>query len=228
MIKIDLTPVVGNYDSFTQAKFDYGPTTLIPIFEIEIENVPDDEYIKNGIDWSIKQSTNNSLRIPTFQAVTNDDDKLNLLVNEISDEAIFKMFDELDGVNKRIFSGYYGYDTSKPSSEFFKRNLNINKDILKDNNINVFPPHFDGRNTFGTIIINLTDNETATQFFDYRDKNKLIYTAPTQKGKGVFWINCETTFHGYGIDINNIQSSTGLVRNDFRYALLANITLKII
>ena len=45
------------------------------------------------------------------------------------------------------------------------------------------------------IRINLVDNETATQFFNYKtftpETQTPIYTSPTEKGSGVFLINCD-------------------------------------
>jgi hypothetical protein len=77
------------------------------------------------------------------------------------------------------------------------------------------------------MIINLVDNETSTQFFDFRNDEKLMYSAPTKKGKGVIWINCELTSHGYSYDVENPKSDFGIIREKNRYALLTTYMLNI-
>jgi hypothetical protein len=218
MIKLAETPVVGNYDSFSQIKFDYGKQSLIPIFELEVEHLPSEDFIKNKINWDDFQSPNNSKRIPTFELSKEIQQELNPFLEQFSFDNIMKMLDELGKFNPNMFN-YWGYDKSKPPSDFFSKALEVNIVLVKDKPNNEFSPHFDSRNTFGTMIVNLCDNEYATQFFDYSDvtpvikqkvdmslvdwehrfDNLVIYETPKEKGKGMFFINCEETFHGVGI-----------------------------
>jgi len=238
MIKLKQTPVVGNYDSFEQAKFDYMDESLIPVFELSIDNVPTDDYIKNGINWELKESNNDTKRIPIFELDTETKNKLQPLLEQFSYDNVMNMLDELATINTNMFN-YWGYDKSKPASLFFRDNLDINISIVKDKPTNRFSPHFDGRNTFGSIIVNLIDNQVGTQFFDYgsacafykkdrttisleqwenRFTDTLIYEAPKEKGKGIFFVNCETTFHGVGVNANTDRE---------RYALFVMLNLKL-
>ena len=77
------------------------------------------------------------------------------------------------------------------------------------------------------MVINLVDNETSTQFFDFRNNNKLMYNAPTKKGQGVIWINCELTAHGNSYDVENPYLDFGIVREKNRYALLTTFMVNI-
>jgi hypothetical protein len=239
MIKVNKQPVIGNYDTFDEATYDYTTKALVPVFELEIDNVPTDDYIKTGITWDSNESNNNTKRIPIFELDTETKKELEPLLEQFNEDGIMNMLDELATINPNMFN-YWGYDKSKPASLFFRNNLDINISLVKDKPTNVFDPHFDGRNTFGTMIVNLTDNIVGTQFFDYgaitdfykkfketggggmdwhnRFANHIIYEAPKQKGKGIFFVNCETTFHGVGVDSNSDKE---------RYALMVMLNLKL-
>ena len=238
MINLTKTPVVGNYKTFEDAKFDYSNEELIPVFELHIENIPTDDYIKNEIDWDSKESSNtNSKRIPIFELDNETKKKLEPLLEQFNQDSIMNMLDELSILNPNMFY-YWGYDKSKPPSKFFSRILEINTFIAKDKPTNYFSPHFDGRNTFGTIIVNLVDNQFGTQFFDYGDVSNVIkqkvdmslidwnhkfdnlikYEAPKEKGKGIFFVNCETTLHGVGVGAKSDRD---------RYALFIMLNLKL-
>jgi len=122
---------------------------------------------------------------------------------------------------------YWAYDWSNPFADFCEKNIVINNSIIRDTIQKTIPPHFDCRQTFATMIINLIDNETSTQFFDFRNNNKLMYSASTKKGKGVIWINSELTSHGYSYDTENPDSEFGIIREKNRYALLTTYMLNI-
>jgi hypothetical protein len=57
-------------------------------------------------------------------------------------------------------------------------------------------PHLDNRNMFGIMILNIVDNppNTGTEFS--KDENgNVLYTSPTQKKAGCFFINTHETWH---------------------------------
>ena len=238
MINLNKKPVVGNYNTFEEANFDYTDKSLVPVFELEIQNIPTDDYIKTGINWDSKESNNNTKRIPIFELDNETKKELEPLLQQFNEDGIMNMLDELASINPNMFN-YWGYDKSKPASLFFRNNLDINISLVKDTPQNRFDPHFDTRNTFGTIILNLTDNSVGTQFFDYggisafykldrssisleawenRFVKHIIYEAPIGKGKGIFFVNCENTFHGVGVDSNSDKE---------RYALMVMLNLKL-
>jgi hypothetical protein len=205
----------------------YSVNDPIPIFEVSIDNLPDDDFIINDIDWEYGRSLNQKrVGHPFYDVKTTDTDIIQRIANEIDDEYIFKLFDAIKADNNSVFN-YWAYDWNNPFSEFCKNNIHINKSLIRDSNEVKLNPHFDCRQTFATMIINLVDNETATQFFDFRNDNKLMYTAPTKKGEGVLWINNEFTLHGNSFDVENPYSDFGLPRERFRYAILVTFMITI-
>jgi hypothetical protein len=240
MKQVNRNPVVGNYDTFDKVSFAIDNRALIPVFEVSIENLISEDFIKNEIDWDKNETLASSNRILVSEKETIIKQKLKPLLEQISKENIMKMIDELISINPNMFS-YWGtvvYDNDKPPSNFLSKILDISIFLVKDSNENKLDPHFDSRRRFGTIIINLIDNNVSTQFFDYAriagfykyqkndiDVNQptkfidgLIYEAPTKAGTGVFWINCETTLHGVGINQNTPKD---------RYTIMVNLNLKL-
>jgi hypothetical protein len=239
MLKVTTSPVVGNYTSFLDATFDYSSTSLIPAFEVSIDNPLSSDFIKNEINWADKEKENNNKDINSTRISLHEMDettlkKLEPVLEQVSKDNIMRMLDELVAIRPDMFN-YWGYDKSTPASIFFSRILDIKVHLVKDNTNNKFSPHFDGRNSFGTIIINLMDNEVATQLFDYGEisyfyKNivnsnwenrfidNIIYEAPKENGNGIFFVNCETTFHGVGMGANPTRD---------RYTLFVMLNLNI-
>ena len=206
---------------------EYIVNNSIPIFEVSIENLPDDDFIINGIDWQHNKLPNQKrVGHPVNDVKSNDNTIIEKIFNEINDEDIFKIFDDIKETNNSVFD-YWAYDWSKPFGDFCKKNVEINNSIIRDTTEIKLNPHFDCRQTFATMIINLVDNETSTQFFDFRNNNKLMYNAPTKKGQGVIWINCELTSHGNSYDVENPYLDFGIVREKNRYALLTTFMVNI-
>lgn len=209
----------------TNAKLgEYPIEDLIPIFEVSIDNLPDDDFIINGINWEYnRESGQKRLGWPVNEVKSTNNLLIQHIFNEINDENIFKLFDNIKELNNTALE-YWGYDWSKPFANFSK-NIQIINSIIRDTTEIKYNPHFDCRQTFATMIINLVDNETSTQFFDFRNKNELMYTSPTKKGQGVLWINSEFTLHGNSFDVENPSSNFGIIRNRFRYALLTTFMI---
>jgi len=206
---------------------EYIVNNSVPIFEVSIDNLPDDDFIINGIDWEYGKLPN-QIRVghPMHAFKSNDNKLVEKIFNEINDENVFKLFDDIKESNKGSLD-YWAYDWSNPFADFCEKNIVINNSIIRDTIQKTIPPHFDCRQTFATMIINLIDNETSTQFFDFRNNNKLMYSASTKKGKGVIWINSELTSHGYSYDTENPDSEFGIIREKNRYALLTTYMLNI-
>lgn len=77
-------------------------------------------------------------------------------------------------------------------------------------------PHFhiDHRNVFAASILNLQDNPCSTEFmFD----GKIIHKGPTERGKGILFLNTEHSLHGYA---NNSNSD--------RFICLLNIMIDVL
>lgn len=74
-------------------------------------------------------------------------------------------------------------------------------------------PHYDNNRVYGVVIINTTDNDNSTVF--YNENDEIIYTNSSEKGKGIFFLNTPKTKHSY---TNNT--------NQNRYAVITTLHLK--
>ena len=65
-------------------------------------------------------------------------------------------------------------------------------------------PHVDNRFVFGILILNLKNNASSTNFYKrYEEQKAPSYTAPTEFGKGVFFLNSENATHSITNSANN-------------------------
>jgi hypothetical protein len=64
--------------------------------------------------------------------------------------------------------------------------------------------HLDNRNLFGVMILNLVDNpeNTGTMFARYHNSD-IVYTSPTKKNSGIFFMNTSEMWHA----IKNMSDS---------------------
>lgn len=56
--------------------------------------------------------------------------------------------------------------------------------------------HLDNQRVVGNAIINLTENDCKTDFYDYKDHEKIIFSHPGTKNRGVFFLNTPASLHG--------------------------------
>ena len=96
---------------------EYIINNSIPIFEVSIDNLPDDDFIINGIDWQHNKLPNQKrVGHPVNDVKSNDNTIIEKIFNEINDEDIFKLFDDIKETNNGVFD-YWAYDWSKPFSK---------------------------------------------------------------------------------------------------------------
>lgn len=89
--------------------------------------------------------------------------------------------------------------------EFLSKRCSYFYRIMKDEPGFKMNIHFDNRAVLGNIFFNLVDNDNcSTEFFNtfttfYKqvldEETNLLYTAPTQQGKGVFFLNNAHMYH---------------------------------
>jgi hypothetical protein len=88
--------------------------------------------------------------------------------------------------------------------EFLGRRCSYFYRIMKDEPGFKMNIHFDNRAVLGNIFFNLVDNPTSTEFFNtfttfYKEvldkETNLMYVAPKEKGKGVFFLNNPHMYH---------------------------------
>lgn len=95
------------------------------------------------------------------------------------------IFDPQGVFAQQVKSRWYGGVNFAPTAMIIK-DASIDQPMVK---------HIDHRNVFAASILNLADNPCSTKFFM---NGELIYTAPTQKGHGVVFLNTEYSEHGFG------------------------------
>ena len=145
--------------------------------------------------------------------------EFNSLRESFKDENLFNLISEIYENSPHMFGLIWKYPNKhKNFKEFLEKNIRVISSISMDSPGFELPKHFDNRKVFGNFILNLVDNPNSTKFYDYRKNDKLIYEAPKEKGKGVFFVNYENTFHSYKNDstINRYVhiSSLNLILNE--------------
>lgn len=69
-------------------------------------------------------------------------------------------------------------------------------EIVRDDPGFAMGKHLDNNATFATYLLNLRDNNDAfSEYWDYKDENKLLYEGPSKKGTGVLHINSPYLLH---------------------------------
>lgn len=107
------------------------------------------------------------------------------LTPEIQRHIMAGMFDPSSPLSLSVKSRWYGGVNVTPTAMIIK-DVSTDTPMIK---------HIDHRNVFAASILNLVDNPCSTKFFM---NGELIYTAPTQKGQGVVFLNTEYSEHGFG------------------------------
>jgi hypothetical protein len=182
------------------------------IFEFEIDDDIPVEYIKDELNYvTIKENYRNCFNNKLGE------NKIKPLLESFSNENLYKIINDVYEFNENIMGKIWPLATNKYKNmyEFVKDNTTIATQIFMDTPGFSLGPHFDNRFIFANFILNLVDNPVSTKFYDYTQNYKLIYEAPKEKGKGIFFINYENSYHSYKND-----------SFENRYAIISAITLK--
>jgi hypothetical protein len=195
----------------------------VPLWEFEMMDLPEDDFFKSDTLWGNNESKSESgglyqkeTRLAFYQSqITDEDVKMSKLINRLNKENVVKIVSNLFDENEELFYKEYPYKKTKHKSntEFIKSLIVINSFAVKDKPTFTLSPHVDNRFMFGNIIYNLVDNKTSTKIYGFN--HKVVYSAPKEKGKGIFFLNTEKTLHSYENDTN-----------EDRYAAICNILLK--
>ena len=183
------------------------------VFEFEIDDDIPVEYIKDESNYfEIKKQSRNN-----FNNNKLGESKIQSLLESFSNENLYKIINDVYESNEDIMGRIWPIPKFKYKNmyEFVKDTTKITTQIFMDTPEFSLAPHFDNRFVFANFILNLTDNSVSTKFYDYTQNYKLIYEAPKEKGKGVFFLNYENTCHSY---INNSFEN--------RYGLISSVNLK--
>jgi hypothetical protein len=184
------------------------------IFEFEIDDGIPVDYIKNESNYvQIKKQSRNNFNNNKLGEI-----KIKSLLESFSNENLYKIVNDIYESNKEEMAILWPFPIIKYKSmyEFIKQNSIITTQIFMDTPGFSLAPHFDNRFVFANFILNLVDNQVNTKFYDYSQNYKLIYEAPNEKGKGVFFLNYENSCHSY---INDSFKN--------RYAIISTVSLKL-
>ena len=88
--------------------------------------------------------------------------------------------------------------------------------IVEDRKGHLMTSHVDNPRILANFIINLTDNQSSTEFVDYKDINKVIYKAEIKKNTGLLFFNTGGCTHKI------------TVIDEVRYVLLGSILLNMV
>jgi hypothetical protein len=79
--------------------------------------------------------------------------------------------------------------------EQFNHNMFAMTHIFKDPPNFSMGKHLDNQRVVGNAIVNLIDNSSTTEFFDYRDPDKVIFSTIGARNTGVLFLNTPAALH---------------------------------
>lgn len=118
---------------------------------------------------------------------------------------IVKMFSSNDHTYKK-FLRLYPFREKYDLNSFCRHFFTIGVTAVFDQNTYYMGRHVDNRLVFGNFIVNLRDNDNSTKFYHGIKMTQPYYSAPTEKGKGVFFLNTEETVHSINIESDKERS----------------------
>jgi hypothetical protein len=110
---------------------------------------------------------------------------------------------------KEIFQSRWPITKEQFDSDFF-----VKTQIFKDPPNFSMGKHLDNQRVVGNAIVNLVDNNSTTEFFDYKDPDKVIFSTEGTCNKGILFLNTPSSLH----HIKNLNSD--------RYIINASIMIK--
>ena len=110
---------------------------------------------------------------------------------------------------KEIFQSRWPIDSKQ-----FDSNMFAMTHIFKDPPNFSMGKHLDNQRVVGNAIVNLVDNNSTTEFFDYKDPNKVIFSTEGTRNKGILFLNTPAALH----HIKNLNSD--------RYIINTSIMIK--
>lgn len=209
MITFNKTPVIEN----------------TPIWEIKVDHLIDEVFLKTKDMWGenmFDEEKGGLYQQPTrcnyFEQNLNQEDK-KIVDDFIEQFREPKMIDLLVNIfenNHDILYRNYPYKKNiyKNNRDFLTDFIEVCPMVLKDKHTFKLDRHIDNRFVFGNLILNLTDNNNSTKFYQQHNNN-ILWEGPNKKGDGFLFLNTETTEHSYH---NNTE-------ND-RYVFIAGIGIK--
>ena len=124
---------------------------------------------------------------------------LDLFANKHLNLDLFaRVYNSIDLSAQKRITGYWPWQNFGFESidKFVNKYFNHGVSFIKDNAGFYMGVHTDNRLVVGNAIINLTDNADSTKFYySVQEPHNIVYEAPKERGKGVFFLNNEETAH---------------------------------
>lgn len=110
--------------------------------------------------------------------------------NRMMHTALVDLIANLNKDNYSTFKNIWGWISTENLS-----GLTTFTDIVCDDYTLAMGKHLDNRKTVVAVILNLTNNESTTKFWDYRDPEKLLFNSSGVKGRGIIFMNSAGSLH---------------------------------
>ena len=118
---------------------------------------------------------------------------------------------EYDEKTKSQFDKIWPYNENFSYEDWLEKNTEVGGIITEDKKGYELGIHTDNNFVVANWIINVNDNSDSTKFYNQMEYH--YYSAPTERGKGVFFFNTRYTLHSVKIT------------QEIRHALLFNLLL---
>mgnify|MGYP003336720158 FL=1 len=187
--------VYSEYDIHNCYNYMYWPVTL------EIPNFVELEIKKPDIWNTTGQLTNGRLSI-----ALNRSPELNVFCSDLTRTNHSRILDIAYDADTELFRSRWRKDL-----QYYKYHSRMMNTIYHDSPGYYMPPHLDNSHIILQLIINLVDNETGTELYQF-NSNEIAYTCSGKAGQGIMFFNSPGAVHG----IRNITQD--------RYILYSQIT----
>jgi hypothetical protein len=122
---------------------------------------------------------------------TKSSDILDTFINTLNNLIFVKIQDLVfSEETKKIFQTRWPINADQFDHNFFSRT-----DIFKDPPNFSMGKHLDNQRVIGNAIVNLADNSSTTEFFDYKDPDTVIFSTVGTKNTGVLFLNTPASLH---------------------------------
>jgi hypothetical protein len=155
-------------------------------FSLEDTEIPDVVSNLENFDYNHEENYGNNTARKFFQ----NDSKWLETYNSMMHTVLVDLIANLDNSNYNTFKNSWGWISPENLVE-----LGAHTNIFYDSGEFSMGKHLDNRKTVFAAILNLTNNESTTKFWDYRDPEKLLFNSSGVKGHGIIFMNSAGSLH---------------------------------
>lgn len=163
------------------------------------------------IGWNEDYWTNSDLQVKVDPTLPFKNTRTVMDLDNTSDSVVSSLYSSIltyDNIVKMVssneetykkFLALYPFRQNHDIKSFCQQFFTIHASVVFDQNTYSMGRHVDNRLIVGNFIVNLRDNDNSTRFYNGVNASESYYSAPTKKGKGVFFLNTEETTHSIDI-----------------------------